>query len=83
MQGITGTVRIPRPSYAHTDFVYIGMARIMTCAKGLAKIIQGASWADTGLPECFQPTPERLAAPKTTVEQIWLEEDTTDVPLMH
>ncbi|KAJ7238524.1 FAD dependent oxidoreductase [Mycena haematopus] len=37
-----------------------GMARIMTCAKGLAALIQGGSWESTGLPECFQPTPERL-----------------------
>ncbi|KAJ7466882.1 FAD dependent oxidoreductase [Mycena latifolia] len=44
-----------------------GMARIMTCAKGLAAIIQGASWASTGLPECFQPTRERLAAPAQAV----------------
>ncbi|KAJ7613167.1 FAD dependent oxidoreductase [Roridomyces roridus] len=40
-----------------------GMARIMTCAKGVAQIIQGESWASTGLPECFQPTHERLAKP--------------------
>ncbi|KAJ7678733.1 FAD dependent oxidoreductase-domain-containing protein [Mycena rosella] len=40
-----------------------GMARIMSCAKGLAAVIQGSSWESTGLPECFQPTPERLSAP--------------------
>ncbi|KAJ6456500.1 FAD dependent oxidoreductase [Mycena sanguinolenta] len=40
-----------------------GMARIMTCAKGLAALIQGESWESTGLPECFQPTRERLARP--------------------
>ncbi|KAJ7122009.1 FAD dependent oxidoreductase [Mycena crocata] len=39
-----------------------GMARIMTCAKGLAALIQGSSWDSTRLPECFQPTRERLAA---------------------
>ncbi|KAJ7671178.1 FAD dependent oxidoreductase [Mycena rosella] len=44
-----------------------GMARIMTCAKGLAAVIQGATWASTGLPECFQPTRERLAAPAQAV----------------
>ncbi|KAF8138037.1 FAD dependent oxidoreductase [Mycena galopus ATCC 62051] len=38
-----------------------GMARIMTCARGLAALVQGGSWESTGLPECFQPTPERLA----------------------
>ncbi|KAJ7090852.1 FAD dependent oxidoreductase [Mycena belliarum] len=44
-----------------------GMARIMTCARGLAALIQGAPWASTGLPECFQPTRERLAAPAQAV----------------
>jgi hypothetical protein len=43
------------------------MARIMTCARGLAALIQGASWESTGLPECFQPTRERLARPKQVV----------------
>ncbi|KAJ7502593.1 FAD dependent oxidoreductase [Mycena galericulata] len=37
-----------------------GMARIMTCARGLAAVIQGGDWASTGLPECFRPTRERL-----------------------
>ena len=37
------------------------MSRIMTCARGIAALLQGASYEDTGLPECFLPTPERLA----------------------
>ncbi|KAI0884596.1 FAD dependent oxidoreductase [Annulohypoxylon maeteangense] len=37
-----------------------GMARIFTCAPGVAKLILGGSWADTGLPECFEITQERL-----------------------
>ncbi|ORY26997.1 putative FAD dependent oxidoreductase [Naematelia encephala] len=37
-----------------------GMARIFTCSPGLARLIQGASWSETGLPECFQVTKERL-----------------------
>ncbi|KAI2466103.1 FAD dependent oxidoreductase [Annulohypoxylon bovei var. microspora] len=37
-----------------------GMARIFTCAPGVAKLILGGSWADTGLPECFEITEERL-----------------------
>ncbi|KZV63656.1 DAO-domain-containing protein [Peniophora sp. CONT] len=37
-----------------------GMARIFTCAPGLVKLIQGGSWDDTGLPEVFELTPERL-----------------------
>ncbi|KAJ7617203.1 FAD dependent oxidoreductase [Roridomyces roridus] len=46
-----------------------GMARIITCAKGLAEIIQGGSWASTGLPECFQPTRERLGRPAGVATQ--------------
>ncbi|KAH8674234.1 FAD dependent oxidoreductase [Xylariales sp. PMI_506] len=37
-----------------------GMARIFTCAPGLTKLVLGGSWADTGLPECFELTKERL-----------------------
>ncbi|KAJ7860342.1 FAD dependent oxidoreductase [Mycena leptocephala] len=44
-----------------------GMARVMTCAKGLAALIQGESWESTGLPECFQPSRERLSAPVRAV----------------
>ncbi|KAJ7762589.1 FAD dependent oxidoreductase [Mycena metata] len=40
-----------------------GMARIMACAKGLAALIQGASWESTGLPECFRPSHERMSVP--------------------
>ncbi|KAJ5641659.1 FAD dependent oxidoreductase [Penicillium lividum] len=37
-----------------------GMAGIFTCAPGLAKLISGLSWADTGLPECFQFSTARI-----------------------
>ncbi|KAJ3889528.1 FAD dependent oxidoreductase [Lentinula edodes] len=37
-----------------------GMARIASCAKGLATLMSGGSWLDTGLPRCFQPTKERM-----------------------
>ena len=37
-----------------------GMARIMTCARGIGMLLRGGTWEDTGLPECFQPTSERL-----------------------
>lgn len=37
-----------------------GMARIFTCAPGVAKLILGGAWADTGLPECFETTQARL-----------------------
>lgn len=45
----------------------LGMARIMTCAKGLATVIRGGAWESTGLPECFQPTRERLSSPVQAV----------------
>lgn len=50
-----------------------GMARIFTCAPGLAKLITGASWADTGLPECFQYSTNRLSkvAQKRSKESVW------------
>ncbi|KAJ7855731.1 hypothetical protein B0H14DRAFT_2256869, partial [Mycena olivaceomarginata] len=37
------------------------MAHIFTCAPGLVTLMQGGTWADTGLPECLELTPERLA----------------------
>ncbi|KAK4685062.1 hypothetical protein P7C73_g5095, partial [Tremellales sp. Uapishka_1] len=37
-----------------------GMARIFTVAPALVKLMQGASWSDIGIPECFQVTKERL-----------------------
>ncbi|XXG97825.1 hypothetical protein Hte_004139 [Hypoxylon texense] len=37
-----------------------GMARIFTCAPGVAKLILGGTWEDTGLPECFEITEQRL-----------------------
>ncbi|KAJ6493199.1 DAO-domain-containing protein [Mycena sanguinolenta] len=38
-----------------------GMSHIFTCAPGLVTLMQGGTWADTGLPECLELTPERLA----------------------
>jgi glycine/D-amino acid oxidase-like deaminating enzyme len=43
-----------------TLIIYLGMARIFTCAPGLAKLVLGGSWSDTGLPECFELTQTRL-----------------------
>ncbi|KAF9264490.1 FAD dependent oxidoreductase [Marasmius fiardii PR-910] len=42
-----------------------GMARIFGCALGLIKLILGGVWADTGMPECFEITSERLEKLKT------------------
>ncbi|WWC97887.1 hypothetical protein V866_004775 [Kwoniella sp. B9012] len=41
-----------------------GMARIFTCSRGLAQLVQGSEWKDTGLPECYQVTEERLRGEK-------------------
>ncbi|KAJ5811404.1 hypothetical protein N7474_007705 [Penicillium riverlandense] len=38
-----------------------GMARIFTCAPGVAKLVLGKCWSDTGLPECFEFSEDRLA----------------------
>lgn len=55
------------------------MARIMTCARGLAHTILNPSspftFEETGLPECFEPTKERLAKSKVSVEDMWKEMD--------
>ncbi|CAD0088432.1 unnamed protein product [Aureobasidium mustum] len=50
-----------------------GMARIFTCAPGLAKLMLGGSWEETGLPECFQYGKERLvkAARKGQKGSVW------------
>ncbi|KAJ7667035.1 DAO-domain-containing protein [Mycena rosella] len=37
-----------------------GMAHIFTCAPGLVTLMQGGTWAETGLPECLELTAERL-----------------------
>lgn len=49
-----------------------GMARIFTCAPGVARLMCQRSWEDTGLPECFQFSPERLARlSKGNLPSIW------------
>lgn len=46
--------------YVCAGFNGHGMARIFTCAPGLVKLMQGGSWEQTGLPECFNSTEARL-----------------------
>lgn len=46
--------------YVCAGFNGHGMARIFNCTPAVVKIIQGAKWSDTGLPECFNVTEERL-----------------------
>lgn len=49
-----------------------GMARIFTCAPGLVKLMRGKSWQETGLPECFQYSHDRLTrAGKGKVVSVW------------
>jgi len=50
-----------------------GMARIFTCAPGLVKIMLGGTWDETGLPECFQYSADRLskAAQKSSKGSVW------------
>ncbi|KAF9003170.1 FAD dependent oxidoreductase [Hymenopellis radicata] len=46
--------------YVMAGFNGHGMARIFGCAPGLAKMMTGGAWADTGMPECFQITADRI-----------------------
>ena len=49
----------------------VGMARIMTCARGVATLLSGGTWEDTGLPECFKPTSERIVKNELQVRAEW------------
>ncbi|KAI7148449.1 FAD dependent oxidoreductase [Hortaea werneckii] len=50
-----------------------GMARIFTCAPGLVKLIHGKDWRDTGLPECFEISHNRLKrTQKSNIKSILL-----------
>ncbi|POS69988.1 FAD dependent oxidoreductase superfamily protein [Diaporthe helianthi] len=57
--------------YVCAGFNGHGMARIFNCAPAVVKMIHGANWSDTGLPECFGVTEERLKRlSKDSVESI-------------
>lgn len=47
--------------YVLAGFNGHGMARIFGCAPGLSQMVLGGKWEDTGMPECFQITEERMA----------------------
>jgi len=48
------------------------MARIFTCVPGLVKLVMGESWQETGLPECFEYSDERLASNrKGELANVW------------
>lgn len=58
--------------YVCAGFNGHGMARIFNCAPGVVKIIQGAKWQETGLPECFDVSEQRLQKlAKGSVESIF------------
>lgn len=46
--------------YISAGFNGHGMARIWTCAPGLVMLMMGGEWGETGLPECFRYSSERL-----------------------
>ncbi|KAI7189887.1 hypothetical protein D0869_04997 [Hortaea werneckii] len=48
------------------------MARIFTRAPGLVKLIHGQDWRDTGLPECFEISRDRLErTQKSNMKSVW------------
>lgn len=55
-----GQVEGLKGQYVCAGFGGHGMARIFTCAPGVAKLVLGESWSATRLPECFEMTEERL-----------------------
>ncbi|KAE8153621.1 FAD dependent oxidoreductase [Aspergillus avenaceus] len=58
---LVGAIESLPGQYICAGFNGHGMARIFTCAPGVAKIVLGKGWCDTGLPECFQSSEDRLA----------------------
>lgn len=91
MQGIRAMVRFCIDFHAflllNGLIVHIGMARIMTCSRGLAHAILNPSapftFEETGVPECFEPTKERLAMSKVSVEDMWREVGKGKREMMH
>ncbi|KAL4794287.1 FAD dependent oxidoreductase [Aspergillus venezuelensis] len=55
-----GPVEGKKRQFVCAGFGGHGMARIFTCAPGVAKLIAGKSWAETGLAECFAFSEERM-----------------------
>lgn len=49
-----------QPSPDMANKTTLGMARIFTCAPGVAKLVCGKDWSETGLPECFRISKQRL-----------------------
>lgn len=48
------------------------MARIFTCAPGVAKLVLGGKWCETGLPDCFQINKDRMVRLSSkAVPSVW------------
>ncbi|PGG96120.1 hypothetical protein AJ79_09717 [Helicocarpus griseus UAMH5409] len=58
---LVGAIGFLPGQYICAGFGGHGMARIFTCAPGVVKAVLGKDWSETGLPECFQFSKERLA----------------------
>lgn len=51
---------------------FAGMARIFTCVPGVVKLVLGEVWEESGLPECFQISKERLGRLSSqAVPSVW------------
>lgn len=87
-------------SIAYSDFVWtfvsfclpfcdgvVGMARIMTCSRGLARALLNPdapfTFEVTGVPECFEPTKARLAMSDVSVEEMYKQIRRGERKLMH
>ena len=57
---LVGSIEELPGQYICAAFSGHGMARIFTCAPGLAMMMLGGTWDDTAYPECFQYSAERL-----------------------
>lgn len=49
------------------------MARTTLCSKGLAVLMAGKPYSETGLPECFEPSYARYRESDKSVYMMWLE----------
>lgn len=70
---LVGAIKELPGQYICAGFNGHGMARIFTCAPGVVKIMMGANWDETGLPECFEYSADRLsrALQKSQAGSVW------------
>lgn len=50
-----------------------GMARTTLCSQGIAALMAGKTYSESGLPECFAPTYARFKQSDKSVYMMWLE----------